>query len=180
MSTDQSQTPTHLYRHFGGNGELLYVGISLSAVNRLRDHMKCSGWAEEISRVEIQTFKTRAEALKAERDAIKAECPKHNKHHKEKHKPTFVDEAHKEFINDPKTDLTSSFCHPGILFRYDRTPLPLSGRDVLREMNAGRLGYIELMPSRAKSPQRFVTGWHLIDYFQFLEAERLKKEKEHD
>jgi hypothetical protein len=69
---------TQLYRHYDKHGRLLYVGISLSAVKRLAAHRAGSDWARAIYRVQIQTFTTRAKALKAELRAIKNEGPLFN------------------------------------------------------------------------------------------------------
>ena len=69
---------THLYRHFNSNNELLYVGISLSAFNRLSQHKESSKWFEEISNVTIQSFDNREDALKSERIAVQEENPKYN------------------------------------------------------------------------------------------------------
>lgn len=71
---------TALYRHYNEMGELLYVGISLSAINRLSQH-KTSGWFIEIAKVDIEQFETRMLALNAEETAIKKEKPKYNKIH---------------------------------------------------------------------------------------------------
>lgn len=69
---------TALYRHWNADGELLYVGISLSALGRLQQHNNASHWANQIARVTIETFDTRDEAAEAERLAIANENPKHN------------------------------------------------------------------------------------------------------
>lgn len=74
----------HLYRHFDSSGTLLYVGVSLSALNRLAAHESGSHWYWRISRVEVTNCKTRQESLDAEVDAIVKEKPLfnivHNKH----------------------------------------------------------------------------------------------------
>ena len=68
--------PTELYRHFDPNGALLYVGISLSAIERLRQHRATSDWFDQIARVDIEMFPSRKEAVAAERHAVKTEGPK--------------------------------------------------------------------------------------------------------
>lgn len=73
-------TRTDLYRHFDADGKLLYVGISLSALQRTMSH-KHSGWWEMVTRIEIERHNTRDEALDAEREAIKTERPEFNKMH---------------------------------------------------------------------------------------------------
>lgn len=70
---------TSLYRHFGKNDELLYVGISLSAVARLEAHRTSSDWFGDITKITIAQFATREEALDAEAVAINVEEPRHNR-----------------------------------------------------------------------------------------------------
>ena len=71
---------TDLYRHYNKNDELLYVGISLSAINRFIGH-KSKDWIDEVSRVTIEKFETRELALIAECKAIQSEKPKFNIRH---------------------------------------------------------------------------------------------------
>lgn len=68
---------TQLYRHFNAAGELLYVGISINAARRSKEHNK-SSWFGEVSRIEIEWFETRESALKAEISMIRTEKPKYN------------------------------------------------------------------------------------------------------
>lgn len=77
-------TPTVLYRHYDKAGKLLYVGISLSAAQRLEQHMRAAGWAGEIAQVTIERFSNRQLALDAERAAICAEQPCWNVVHRNK------------------------------------------------------------------------------------------------
>ena len=77
---------TALYRHFDATSKLLYVGISLSAVERLREHRIYASWFERIARIEIQWFQSRGSAMNAERRAIICEKPECNIiHNIEKH-----------------------------------------------------------------------------------------------
>jgi hypothetical protein len=68
----------HLYRHFDSNGVLLYVGVSISAVSRLRAHKQSAHWFWSIANVTVQSFNTREESLAAEKEAIKTERPLFN------------------------------------------------------------------------------------------------------
>lgn len=70
---------TALYRHYDEDGVLLYVGITNSAVARINQHMKTARWANDIRRVDIEWFETRADAIDAEDAAILAEHPIFNK-----------------------------------------------------------------------------------------------------
>lgn len=73
----------HLYRHFDAENRLLYVGISLSTLQRLGQHKSNSEWFRLISVVKIEEFPDIEKAKKAERDAIKKEKPLYNIAHKE-------------------------------------------------------------------------------------------------
>jgi hypothetical protein len=64
-----------LYRHFDAYGRLLYVGISISTLARLREHRRQSHWYERIARIEITKVATRELARKAELRAIRNEHP---------------------------------------------------------------------------------------------------------
>jgi predicted GIY-YIG superfamily endonuclease len=69
---------TALYRHFDADGRLLYIGISIGMLNRLKQHHHGSHWSDQIARVEVEYYSCQAEAAGAERDAILSEKPLHN------------------------------------------------------------------------------------------------------
>lgn len=69
---------TSLYRHFAGDGTLLYVGISLSWPARTKAHAGGSRWFDQVAKVEIEWFDTREAAIESEREAIKHERPRFN------------------------------------------------------------------------------------------------------
>jgi predicted GIY-YIG superfamily endonuclease len=73
-----SPLPTYLYRHFDANGVLLYIGVSLSFINRLQQHEDSSFWANQIRVVKAELFSNRRAAIEAETEAIREERPKHN------------------------------------------------------------------------------------------------------
>lgn len=74
----------HLYRHFDAAGTLLYVGISLNALNRLVAHIEDSAWYWSIATVTIDNYPTREDAEAAERLAICTERPLFNYMHGDK------------------------------------------------------------------------------------------------
>lgn len=74
----------HLYRHFDRDNTLLYVGVSISALNRLAAHREHAPWFWRIARIEIQAFATREDSLIAERLAIQRERPQFNIQHSER------------------------------------------------------------------------------------------------
>jgi excinuclease UvrABC nuclease subunit len=69
---------SNLYRHFDKDNRLLYVGVSLSVTQRLAQHRSHAHWFSQITRVEVEQFLTRQEAIVAERAAIKNERPLFN------------------------------------------------------------------------------------------------------
>lgn len=72
---------TELYRHYDQWDRLLYVGVSLSSLQRLAEHREKCDWFNLIATIKIERYNTRAEALKAERIAVKTENPYFNRVH---------------------------------------------------------------------------------------------------
>lgn len=69
---------TNLYRHYSGTGKLLYIGISISAITRLKDHKIHAHWFDQIRRIEITQYPSREGAAMAEQWAIERERPLYN------------------------------------------------------------------------------------------------------
>ena len=67
-----------LYRHFSEEGELLYVGVSLTVPARTHAHSNLSSWFDDVVRIEIERFETIKDAWEAETEAIRNERPKYN------------------------------------------------------------------------------------------------------
>lgn len=75
---------TALYRFYNGDDELLYIGISNDPDFRWKAHLYGPGrkeWPKQASRRTVEWHDSRALALKAEAEAIKAERPRHNARH---------------------------------------------------------------------------------------------------
>lgn len=69
---------TTLYRLFDTSDRLLYVGVSLRGLNRLKQHRDGKPWGASIARMTLENFDDRPSALIAEAAAIKRECPMYN------------------------------------------------------------------------------------------------------
>lgn len=67
-----------VYRYYDTGARLLYVGVSLSPIARLRGHAGRSEWIDQVSRIEIERFADSRTALDAEKQAIQAERPIYN------------------------------------------------------------------------------------------------------
>jgi predicted GIY-YIG superfamily endonuclease len=94
---DYNRPTIDLYRVYGENDALLYIGISIDVTVRLEHHSRTQSWWHETSRVEIERLGTsdRAVAEEFEADAIRAERPKHNIIHntRSKRHGTLVDNS---------------------------------------------------------------------------------------
>jgi predicted GIY-YIG superfamily endonuclease len=77
QSDDQSGR-TAVYRIFGDQDALLYVGISMNPHVRLTEHAHEKPWWGDVQRHEIEWHETWAQAAHSEHDAITAESPRHN------------------------------------------------------------------------------------------------------
>ena len=71
----------HLYRHYDKDGNLLYVGVSWTILQRLRQHEKGSFWFGEVDSIKLEKYPSREASLEAERKAILAEQPRYNTAH---------------------------------------------------------------------------------------------------
>lgn len=68
----------YVYRLWDENGELLYVGISKTLVNRLTQHDESQPWASEVATVTAKRYPNRDKARAAEIEAIQTENPRYN------------------------------------------------------------------------------------------------------
>jgi len=150
---------TTLYRHFSGDGTLLYVGISLSWPARTKSHARGSRWFDLVARVEIERFSTREEALIAEREAIKAERPQFNIIHNgiaagecrsaaRSKKVSFADswvEPIFETIKGP-----NALVGPALIYRDDLISMMVAHGEFGKE---GQISELRLGPLAAEAPQ---------------------------
>jgi predicted GIY-YIG superfamily endonuclease len=75
---EQSMKITSVYKLYNKYDELLYVGISLSAITRLSQHKADKEWYSEISRVDIEHYETEEQARDVEGILIKELNPRYN------------------------------------------------------------------------------------------------------
>lgn len=64
-----------VYRHFDGDGRLLYVGMSRNALVRTAGHANAADWYGRIATITIERFESRMAASEAEVIAIMVEYP---------------------------------------------------------------------------------------------------------
>lgn len=72
---------TTLYRLFGADDALLYVGISGSPGRRFEQHAASKAWWGRVATIRLEHHSTRAAAEAAERTAIAKEAPMFNQAH---------------------------------------------------------------------------------------------------
>ena len=164
----------YLYRHFDKDDVLLYVGISLSAINRLQQHRDHSGWFADIARVDIVPFDSRVQVLEAERAAIKEECPVYNMQRPEPHCPIVKKEPP---ASKSRADLLGAI----VEFKPLYTPaeleklLDMPAPRVRELFDTNKLGFVAVSTRWDKRWDRpittkRVTGWQLIDFLENWEA----------
>lgn len=177
---------TELYRHFDAQDNLLYVGISLSTVSRLSQHKDHSHWFKEISKVTIQRFPTREEALKAEVQAVFSENPKCNinlrktekaiKKENDKYRLEMAESAVPNKMSDySRRELT------GRIVRFETCYSLKEIQDIVgitkveleRYITNGNLLYFEVEGANTgRWPVKIhkkVTGWQFINFLDFLQ-----------
>lgn len=77
-----SNTNLHvLYRMFDAAGQLLYVGLTNNPKGRFGNHRDTKDWWDQVSTIKVESFSSREELIAAERTAIGAEKPLHNRIH---------------------------------------------------------------------------------------------------
>lgn len=181
---------THLYRHFNSNNELLYVGISLSAFNRLSQHKESSKWFEEISNVTIQSFDNREDALKSERIAVQEENPKYNvrlrktttqlrREERSKLLKHLTNAEVEEYIDRPtlqKNELINRFVRLELVYTVDevRNFLRMRAAEVDHYIASGLLSSFTISGKYSTKlnnykPKVMISGWSLIDFIDYLE-----------
>lgn len=132
---------TALYRVYGDEGRLLYVGIAADWQERLKQHARTSPWFSCAADLVIQSFATRALAEAAERETIRTEWPLWN-------------------LKDSPYKCFAEWLHA--LHRYERRERELRNPVPSREDNpeAWEQRWKELKAEWEAKDNRL---WHLID-----------------
>jgi predicted GIY-YIG superfamily endonuclease len=167
VNSDVEQGPvrTELYRHFGADNRLLYVGVALKALIRLTQHCDYSDWFKEIKRVEIEWFESREAALAAEREVIQKEQPLYNVRHKLRHL-TRAEYSARELLQHLVT------FKPLYKIEDVATVLGVRLSAVRRLIDSKQLSCIWLPNERGgRHRQCRVTGWQLIEFIEAKQQE---------
>lgn len=79
--TSRDDQPTTLYRLYDAGGRLLYVGIASDWPRRMVQHRRSKDWWWKVASTKLEQYASRAEALRAEKAAIKKDRPTYNTTH---------------------------------------------------------------------------------------------------
>jgi hypothetical protein len=158
--------PTALYRHFDGEGRLLYVGISLSPTYRLSQHRVSSSWFVRISRISVEWFHNRDTALEAERRAIKAEKPEYNIVHKVNAKQQRLAELAEESCAELTMKVTRFDASHGF-----KGAAHLAG---IRPAKMAAALFHGDLPYYLDGDNVVITGWSLIAFIEALQAGQIQ------
>lgn len=78
MGRYTARYPTDVYRLYGADGRLLYVGVAANGYGRVRTHSRQKRWWPEVTRVCIIQYADRPIAEAMEARAIRDENPFYN------------------------------------------------------------------------------------------------------
>ena len=81
---------TCLYRHYGANNKLLYIGVSVNPYERSRQHSVNKKYFHKVVRIELKWYKTKKDALMEESRLIKNLHPACNIAHRTNNRKTFL------------------------------------------------------------------------------------------
>lgn len=166
---------TDLYRHFDKDGKLLYVGVSLSTMKRLSQHKKASHWFNEITSVTIQKYKSRQEALDAERSAIVEENPIHNLKRPTVKEVKRIEDDESTGAQKSRDNLVKRIVQFNPVYTIDEASsiTGVSKPKIKELISLNKIGYVcvgERVTSNGVRKILRITGWQLIDYIENLEA----------
>lgn len=119
----------------------------------------------------MEKFKTREAALKAEREAIIKERPKHNTHHNKPvavaPEPVKLPTAIKTYAEKSRWELTHRTVNFKPVYRVSEAAqiLNIGQAATKRAITDGKLGHI-MVDGFIR-----VTGWQIIDYIEWLESQ---------
>lgn len=157
---------TALYRHYDECFNLLYVGISLNLINRLRQHNEVSSWADKIHKVTVEYFPDRRSAEIAETKAIREEGTIYNIA-----KRSGVEEHKKRVrVDITKIRLLDNLVNvePLYTLREASTALRVSSKTLSAMLSRCGINTFKLPGDERANPPDYVTGWQLIDLLEML------------
>lgn len=164
---------TALYRHYGPERKLLYVGVSLNAVARLAQHKNYSQWFGDIRRVTVEWFDSREEALAAERAAVAAEKPFYNKNLK-RHTAPSPPEPPQARSEEDRLVWRVVGLRPIMSPHEVADALNMPVGEVKRMQEDHKIGSIDIgkrwtcRRTKEKRVRLYTTGWQVLSYIESI------------
>jgi predicted GIY-YIG superfamily endonuclease len=78
MTIRRGDEPYYVYRCYGADGDLLYIGYTVNPQMRMAAHRLKSTWYGEVARCDFARYPNHVEAYMEETRAIAVEDPRHN------------------------------------------------------------------------------------------------------
>ena len=181
METLAEERTQHLYRHFDEWDNLLYVGVSLSTIQRLSQHRSHSHWFNDIKKITIENFSSREEVLEAERIAVQKEDPLHNIALKKTYFP--APKRREANIEESCDHLTNSIVTYEPMYTLQETAYVcrVGLSQIKNWIENKRLGYVEIGRKWDTRWNRWqikkrITGWQIIDFIENLQNHKKPEE----
>ena len=181
METLVEGATQHLYRHFDEWDNLLYVGVSLSTIQRLSQHKSHSHWFNNIKKITIENFSSREEALEAERIAVEKEDPLHNIALKKIDFP--APKRREANIEDSCDHLTNSIVTYKPMYTIEETSYVcrVGLSQIKNWIETKQLGYVEIGRKWDTRWNRWqikkrITGWQILDFIENLQKQKKPEE----
>lgn len=137
---------TALYRLFGADDALLYVGIAMGLGRRWDQHAEAQPWWPEVDHQTVRWFPTREDAEKAEVEAIHAEHPVYNVVHNQR----------------PAIDKETGFPEPP-KWEGEQRPIAVARANLTELIALTRLKRVAVAISRRGKPQAALVPVELAD-----------------
>jgi len=168
---------TALYRHFDNANELLYIGISLSTMQRLGQHKRHSHWFNSITNITITQFPTREEAISAESIAIREEKPIHNIKHNNPSPITYKPHIKTEWERWQETKAA-------VEHEITKLNAVYTGEEISKKLNIEHKHLTKCVQAKLITAihtggtiaingvdrrRWLITGWAFIDFLEYLE-----------
>jgi hypothetical protein len=90
---------SHVYRCYGADDRLLYVGCARNVAARMSQHRATTWWAWMVVRVDADEYPSEQEARAAERKAIAAERPRFNIQGRWQGRPGWTADEYRDFYD---------------------------------------------------------------------------------
>lgn len=174
IMTRRDNSTYSLYRHFDADHNLLYVGISLSTLQRIGEHKSSAVWFDLIALVTIERFSNKAKALEAEKAAIKNEGPFYNVVHGPIEKLETMAELRR--IKKAKTDEDDAISFSISAVKDSAPTIKEMSVLVLMVKNANKKGKV-LVSQQFIADQMGVTQQSICGHMRSLTAKGLVKKK---